>query len=186
MKTFAMFMLAALCGLAGSVQARENVVIERWPNASSNAASATPLVDTDVNLNRDTPTAGSKGDALRMTAVNLNRVTGDSTTSWALTAYNETNTKVIDSSTPIRGLIIRVTSVTTSQFDENVAGYAMVGVSVFGKTAANLRQGFFPVKPGKDLVLNDIMWYNTTGSSVSVFTESVVTGLFHFHMQVIR
>jgi len=48
MKTFAMFMLAALCGLAGSVQAREDVVILRWPTGTDNARSATQLVEPGV------------------------------------------------------------------------------------------------------------------------------------------
>ena len=178
--------VAVALALCSPAYAMEGVSIDRFPTGTANRASATPLLDTDVNLNRDTPTAGSKGDALRTSSVDLRRTTGDSTTSWALTAFNETNTKIIDSSTPIRGLIITVTCITTSQYDEGITGYGMVGISVYGKTAANLRQGFIPVKVNKPLILNDIFWYNTTGSSVSIFTESVVTGQFHYHMQVIR
>lgn len=177
--------VAVALALCGPVYAVGGVSIEKWPNASNNQASATPMVDTDVNLNRDTPTAGSKGVAHRTSSVDMRRTTGDTTTSFTPSAFNETATRIIDSSTPIRGIILWATATTVTQFSESTIGYGYVGISVYGKTAANLRQGYLPVKPGVPLVINDIFWYNTTGSSVSVFVESTIAGLT-YHMQVIR
>ena len=179
-----MLMTVALA-LCGPAYAREGLILTGIANQTSNISTATPYSDVDANLNRDTPTAGSKGATLRTSSVDARRTTGDTTTSFTPSAFNETATRIIDSSTPIRGIVIWATATTVTQFSESTIGYGYVGISVYGKTAANLRQGYLPVKPGVPLVINDIFWYNTTGSSVSVFVESTIAGLT-YHMQVIR
>lgn len=174
----------ALCG--GPAYAVNS--IDRWPNASSNVASATPMIDTDPKLNLDTPTAGSKGDALRTSVTDMRRTTGDSTTSFTITAFNETATRIIDTdASPVRGLMIFARSATSTQLQDSTVGYGVIGISVFGKTAANLRQGFLSVRPGEPIILNDLFWYNTPGDSVSIFVESSsAAASFLYDVQVIR
>ena len=74
---------------------------------------------------------------------------------------------------------------TGTQFDENVAGYGLIGFSVYGKTAANLRQGFIPVRINAPVEIENLHWFQTTGDSVSMWVESSIAGL-NFSVQVIR
>ena len=183
MKVFGMVAAAVLW--TGQAMAKEDVIIHQWPTGTKNNASATMLVDSDVNLNRDQATAQGGGHALRTGVTDLRLTTGDTTTGFTLGAADRTATLVIDSSTPIKKVIVWCIPTTVTQFSESVAGWGSIGFSIYGKTAANLRQGYMPVKPFVPLVIEGIQWYNTTGTSVSMFAESTIAGLA-FSVQVIR
>ena len=142
---------------------RQNTQYSEYVNVLSQSC----FIDSAGSVTgRDNPQSTSN----RVGVVDLRRTTGS--TSSPISVSSLTATYVIDSTTPIRGLLVQAVPKSATQFDPIFGGYALVSISQYGGSLLGVRQSGIYVRPDRPLFLDNIYWYNTAGLSVTLWMES--------------